>query len=304
VFFAPLSLGLLAGVEARGDAGEFMRALHLGPKKYVHYRLKNGRVEYLSHAESAMGGFFIDPSGLTGKHPSGHREWSTGIALRAARNFELPGGFLKAAPNWEKEGEESFPALRRLRVVSKTISQQLPKVLRPHPGMRYVQASLPRLSKIYGSSPVTKDPGGDLANWRERTWIDPQTQGEVNVTTGASFALRIQSLEDVATNFEKPSLVARPERVFFDPLLVRRVGASSSMLDAELEGEEDYESQRVTYAEPQYLKHLERQLSLFSPAEISRQTGIPASQIRDAQRKGKMTKRLEGRYLIGVLGRK
>ena len=281
-----------------------MRALHFGPKKYVHYWLREGEVEYISHAESAMGGFFLDPSGLTGKHPSGHRAWSTGSVLRAARNYELSGGFLKAAPNWEKESEESFPALRRLRVASKTISQQLPKVLRPHPGMRYVQASLPRLSKIYGSSPVMRDPGGDLSNWRECTWFDARSQREVEVTTGSSFGVRLQSLEDVATNFEKSSLVSRPARVFFDPLLVKRVGSSSSMLDAELEGEEDYESQRVVYAQPRSFQHLDKQLSLFTAAEVSRQTGIPASQIRDARSKGRMSKRLEGRYLRGVLGRK
>ena len=75
-------------------------------------------------------------------------------------------------------------------------------------------------------------------------------------------------------------------------------------LDAELEGEEDYESQRVVYAQPRSFQHLDKQLSLFTAAEVSRQTGIPASQIRDARSKGRMSKRLEGRYLRGVLGRK
>ena len=82
------------------------------------------------------------------------------------------------------------------------------------------------------------------------------------------------------------------------------MGSSSSMLDAELEGEEDYESQRVVYAQPRSFQHLDKQLSLFTAAEVSRQTGIPASQIRDARSKGRMSKRLEGRYLRGVLGRK
>jgi len=80
------------------------------------------------------------------------------------------------------------------------------------------------------------------------------------------------------------------------PLLTYRMGAVSSVLDAETEGLDDAESRRVIYKEPQFYEHLQRQLTLLGPREMERRTGINVSRLSEVGRREVISKKLTEKY--------
>lgn len=253
-------------------------SLLFGPKRYAEYREEGGEIIALSHAEAALGGFFVDPPLMSGRS-RGHRRWSSHVAERAALHAHLGGGEARGSMPWDPEGTLPFPSLRRLSVKSRETARTLPPAQRVRPGTRYLEGLVAVTQRGLCHSVVALDPGGDLSDWAELPWYGrPSGQG-VRVTTDPRDvgAVLLQTLEDRAREYEKPPRTQPLDLVVVEPKLVRVAGRVSDVIDADLDGLENLEGRRHEFSGAQIRDHFVEEIRTVGPVAFARRTGIAPS---------------------------
>jgi transcriptional regulator with XRE-family HTH domain len=286
-------------MEGRGLEWRAMRySLIYGPKRYVEYLEEGGEVEVSSHAEAALGGFFADPPLMRGRG-EGHRKWSSHVALRAVA-LALQGGGDESEPlPWDLEGALPFPALRRLTVRSREIALSLPSVLGLLPGTRYLEGLVAVAQRGLHGSVVALDPGGDLSNWESLAWYDRASGKRVRVTTDPkdAEAVLLQTLEDRAVEYRRPPRTKPLAFVMVDPRLIKFVGRTSDVIDADLNGEENLSEKRHEFSRADVAGHLVEALQRNGTAEVARRTGLSVSTLSAIARGTSPRSRTVRRYL-------
>jgi hypothetical protein len=88
----------------------------------------------------------------------------------------------------------------------------------------------------HAASPVTLDPGTDLAEWAALAWFDRVGPLDVTTTEIPSVAslVRLRTLRDFAEDWSHPVAHDDPGPVVVEPRLIRRVGRSGTLIDARL----------------------------------------------------------------------
>ena len=249
-----------------------------GPKRYVKFSVTNDEVLLLSHAEGALGGFFVDPPKMQGRTSTGHRQWSTFVAQRAAARF-ADDDYLGAVSAWDEGETLPFPALRRLTVKNRQTARELPEDFHARAGTQYVEGLVAPIQRNLFSSVVALDPGGDISNWQELSWYDRSSGYQVRVTTDPTdvWAVLLQTLENRANEYVRPPRSSPLRTVVVDPSLVKFLGRTSGVIDAQLDGVKNLEDIRREFSGADVTKHLFDSLRDEGPAAVARRTGIPAS---------------------------
>lgn len=190
------------------DGGKPLWAIVWGVKRYALFtRHDDGDLDQLTErTEHSLGGVYVDPPPAAGRDAAGRHTWtaSTGAALihqalagdgadrpgghfsweRAGGNVRPPAAPSKRFPDWKPEPlpPELFPAiLRRYQSTSRNPEE-------PHGSARSTALALRPFSyflqveahQLTGPKPKgalrAADPGGDLSNWAQLTWVDGKGQ--------------------------------------------------------------------------------------------------------------------------------
>jgi hypothetical protein len=247
-----------------------------GPKRYVDVEIVGEGVTLLDQAEVALGGFYADPPRLQGRTEEGHRRWSTRAAEEAARHLiRDPGGQRATAP-WDEEGGMPTPALRRLVVKTPEMLTLVPESLNPTMGTQFLEAKTSVLRRSLSGNPVALDPGGDLSGWRDLAWFDRRPGAEIAVTTDPTdvSSILIQSLDERAWEYTRPPRSEPIDEVVIDASLIQRVGRVSGVIDAELDGLDNVDGQRLVFDSADLTAHLKSELLELGPAAFSRRFDI------------------------------
>jgi hypothetical protein len=289
--FAPLSPAPwwpVWGTE-RGTPEAPCRALVFGPKRHVEVggtsaRGKNtddGTGEVVDGTEAQLGSTYADPPTMRGRSPEGLRNWSLAAATREFAYAEVrqadPDRALRPAAPWDLEGQMAFPALRRFMVKTPDAARRLPEVLGARPGTLYVEGQVDVLRRGIDPTPVALDPGGDLADWQSLAWVAKGTGVSVRVTTdlGEIGAVALETLDGRAVRWSKPSPAARIDGVTVDPLLVRRVGRVSGVIDADLDGLDQLTARRPVHSEAAKAQAVSANAQVLGKRAFARTTGLP-----------------------------
>jgi hypothetical protein len=215
----------------------------------------DGSGEVVDGTEAQLGSTYADPPTMRGRSPEGLRNWSLAAVKREFAYAEVrqadPDRALRPGAPWDLAGQPAFPALRRLMVKTPEAAQRLPEVLGARPGTLYVEGLVDVLRRGIDPTPVALDPGGDLADWQNLGWVTKVTGASVPVSTdlGEIGAVALETLDGRAVRWSKPSPVSPIEEVTVDPLLVRRVGRVSGVIDADLDGLDQLTARRPVHSE-------------------------------------------------------
>jgi len=164
-------------------------------------------------------------------------------------------------------------------VKTREMARSLPTVFRARPGTVYLEGLVSVTHRgIYGSV-VTLDPGGDLSDWADFTWMDRASEKQVRVTTDPKDvgAALLQTLEDRAADYVRPPRASPLCAVVVDPRLVRTVGRVSGVIDADLDGAENPREKRHEFSRADVMAHLVDALHSEGPAAVARKTGLSVS---------------------------
>jgi hypothetical protein len=156
-------------------------------------------------------------------------------------------------------------------------ARRLPEVLRARPGTLYVEGQVDVLRRGIDPTPVALDLGGDLADWQGLAWVAKGTGASVRVTTdlGEIGAVALETLDGRAVRWSKPSPAARIDEVTVDPLLVRRVGRVSGVIDADLDGLDQLTARRPVHSEAAKAQAVSAYAKVLRKRAFARATGLP-----------------------------
>ncbi len=143
--------------------------------------------------------------------------------------------------------------------------------------------------------PVALDPGGDLAEWQNIDWrgvrgpvaatVDPADAGLSNDGTEQ---VLLSNLGGKATRWLGPRVVDERSSVVVEPELIRRVGRSGALIEAQLaDPSADTSDLRAVYSEGDPVCYLARQVRTLGPRVFARATGVSprsAERIRDGKK--------------------
>lgn len=232
-----------------------MQAVVFAPKRHAEFTVdQEGSIRVVQRTDSQLGGTYADPPGLEGRAADGHRAWSLVAAEREVRyalaRADHPRQALRCPAPWDGPVQESVPALRRLVVKTPETARQLPAALGVRPGTPYLQPQLD--DGTHGPAPVTLDPGGTVADWKQLLWFQEKADSAVVVTTDPApcrSSVLAESLDHRALRWSRPSPTRLISLVTVDPLLIRRPGRVSGVIDADVDGLDDLEGRRPLHVD-------------------------------------------------------
>ena len=286
--------------QQRGTPARPLHALVFGPKRHIEFTMSetgpsvaagpgdkfDAEYEVVDFTEANLGGTYVDPPTLRGRCPDGRRAWSLAadqreVTYTLAHQRDRAGALRPDAP-WDLDRPAPFPALRRYTVTTPEAARRLPAVLGARPGTRYVEAST-ALGHSHLSAVVALDPGGDLSGWQRLQWFDKATGTPVRVTTDPADidARQLETLGSRAAEWSRPRRSVPIDAVVVDPLLVRRVGRVSGVIDADLDGLGDLVGRRPLHQEADQLAAVQAIAKANGPRAFARRTDLS---IRVAER--------------------
>ncbi len=187
-------------------------------------------------------------------------------------------------------GHEPLPAIRRLRVTTpqhlygpepakgRKRTGGLPASLGLRPGSPYLAIAADRAALTSDGEVGARDPGGDLSGWQDLTWVRRDSGERVTVTLDPEVLpdrgiFHAQRLADQASTWSARPRTEPIDRVHVDERNVLRVGRTSPVLDAALEGLGDVAAHRVAYGAPQWLELVQEEARRLGPQAFSERTG-------------------------------
>jgi hypothetical protein len=270
--------------------GRPLYGLVIGVKRYVLATLGEGGDlgEVVEATEHALGGSVVDPPGYAGRSGDGRHRWTREVASVAVRRaIAEERGETCLVPRWPWEADSPFPAIARCQAASPERPAELSGRLALKPFGRYLSA-VPEYRR--DSAPVALDPGGDLADWPEIDWRVPG--GPVRVTlepagSARHSAVLLANLGGKAMRWLEPRPVDDRSGVVVQPELIRRVGRSGALIEAQLaEPSADTSALRALYSDGEPLAYLAIQARVLGPRRLARAAGISpraAQRLRDGE---------------------
>lgn len=217
----------------RGDDDRPLHLASLAPKRYVKARSNLDGWQVVEATEHALGGGLVDPPALAGRDADRHHVWTRPVAAHALA--EGAGSALPFRAPWDPTDADPFPALTRFSVGSPRVLAGMPEALGAHAFAPLVEARVDRQLAPDAPTPLSLDPGDDLAGWAELFWVDADGH-RVAVSTGddPGATVPLQRLAHVAEDWCTPVAPRAPEALHFDRRLARRVGRGGVLVDAQL----------------------------------------------------------------------
>jgi hypothetical protein len=264
----------------RGTEKQPLHILSLGQKRYVKAHRVGGRWEAIGGTEHALGGGVIDPSALAGRDAERRHHWTFPVAqhalARATAAAEGQPGARFEAP-WDSAGEPSCPVLRNAAAVSPTSLEQLPKALGAHAFAPVIEAHPDGLLAAHAATPMTLDPGTDLAESETLQWLDHHGATKVTTTAGSDvYVVPLQTLREFSEHWAEGVAPKDPGAIHVDARLIRRVGRGGAVIDAQLAGATgDLSEYEVVYDEGDAAGFVLGELARLKPAAFSRRFDIP-----------------------------
>ena len=261
----------------------------IGVKRYVLATLDGGGdlVEVVEATEHALGGSVVDPPGFAGRTGDGRHRWTREVAAFAVRRaIAASRGKALFAPSWPWETAGSFPSIERCQVASPERLGELSERLSLKPFGRYI-SGIPEHKRDIG--PVALDPGGDLSDWQDIDWrgvgrpvgatVDP---ADADLSNDGTRHVLLSNLGGKATRWLGPRPLDDRSSVVVEPELIRRVGRSGALIEAQLADPcADTSDLRAVYSEGDAASYLRRQAGALGPRVFARAAGIS----RDAARR-------------------
>jgi len=266
----------------RGTKELPVHILSLGQKRYVKARRGSQGWESIGGTEHSLGGGVVDPPAMVGRDAERRHVWTYPVAEHAlvratavADGLPLP----RFDAPWDDVGDSPFPVLRQYMAASPTTLGELPDALNAHPFAPIVEAHPDQLLARHADTPVTLDPGTDLAEWATLKWHD--RHGAVRVTTAGIAdvsTVPLQTLRAFAEDWTKPREPNDPGEVVIDHRLIRRVGRGGALVDAQLAGEGVNVNQyQVVYGEGDAAAFVYEHARRLGKRAFADRTGLPPS---------------------------
>jgi hypothetical protein len=245
----------------RGTIETPLQALVFGPKRHVE-SIGDGLLDALDTevdpenfdaTEANLGGTYADPPALRGRVavPDGYRRWSMAVVRREAdlalARAKDPDALRSSCPAaWDDPNAVPFPAIRRLMVKTPAMAYALHACLGARPGTRYIEMSGRDVYRGQEVTVVALDPGGDLSEWDQLSWVvntsgepvrvttDPDDRGALSAEPGV---VLVASLDQKGCDWSKPPRRDPISEVVVTPGNVRYVGRASAVIDADTDGQ-------------------------------------------------------------------
>ncbi len=265
----------------REHEGRPLYGLVLGIKRWAMATLDDdgelgGVAEWTEHA---LGGSVIDPPLLAGFHESGARHWTREVWAYAFRR-DIARAKGRAAPPiaWPWEAGGSFPCLEREQAFTPArIAELAKRGLKVRPGSYVVRG----LMATGGVSPLTLDPGGNLADWQSLDWRGADGERvQPNVRTEHVRGLTdLDSLDAKARRWLEPRPL--PDSSLVEVDRIAAVGKAGHLLEAGIVAHDaDTSGLRADYDSGEVLSYLAERAQAMGERRFAAMAGVSRSAAR------------------------
>ncbi|MGH9293782.1 MAG: hypothetical protein ACRD0B_00485 [Acidimicrobiales bacterium] len=266
----------------REHEGRPLHGLVLGIKRYALAVLddKGDLAEIVEATEHGLAGSVTDPPGFTGRAGDGRHRWTREVAAFAVRETVARSRGERLLALWPWDADGPFPAIECCQAASPKRLDELSSRLSLRPFGLYASGVV---KYKHADTPVALDSGSDLSDWRSLDWrgldgepVQPTVDAGEVAGSPRERTIVLSNLGGKAFRWTRPRLLNDRAEVVVEPELIRRVGRSGRLLEAQLAdpGTDDASDLRAVYDEGQAETYLARQVKALGPRVFARAAGV------------------------------